>query len=309
MKDQKIKVPYQINRDSGLSYSARKVYCALRYFHVLACHRGGHLLKTHSEIAGAAGIKNAKTVAKAVLELSTAGYIEVKEHGYWDEDSQMVRRGTNEYFLLPISGYEKDYVWVPVKLLKAPISPAAFAVLLFLLRKQGANKRSWPSLRRGFQQIVQKNGKAMPRKTICDALEQLKRCLMLIICHCRKINRVFSMNSYMLTIWGDWTPAQAERNTVSQNTAATPSSDHCSDGGGYIFGGLPVRTKITNDFYLEEEEKGVWQFGNLHRNWPDFSGFSPSDAAGFTFLLSLVEEQLGDNLPSGRNRSAAHPRI
>lgn len=131
MKGQKIKIPYQINRDPGLSYTARKVYCALRYFHMLTSRRGGRLLKTYSEIAAAAGIKNEKTVAKAIQELSAAGYIEIKEHGYWEADRQLVRRGTNEYFILPVAGSEKNYVWVPVKLLAAHISPAAFAVLPF----------------------------------------------------------------------------------------------------------------------------------------------------------------------------------
>lgn len=301
MKGQKIKVPYRINRDPGLSYSARRVYCALRYFQVLASRRGGRLLKTYSEIACAAGIKNEKTVAKAVLELCEAGYIEVKEHGYWDEDCQRVRRGTNEYFLLPVNGAEKDYVWVPVKLLAAPVSPAAFAVLLFLLRKQGANKRSWPSLRQGFQQIVQKSGKPMPRKTICDALEQLKDCLMLIICHCRKRDRASSMNSYMLTVWGDWTAAQAAENVRSQERAVSPSAAVPSDGGGYFFGELPVRTKITNSFYLEEEEKGVDEFGNMDKNWPDLSGFSPSDVPGLRALVSMIGAHSGGILrPDGR---------
>ena len=308
MKGQKIKVPYKINSNSGLSYSARRVYCALRYFEVLASRRGGRLLKTYSEIAGAAGIKNEKTVAKAILELSEAGYIEVKEHGYWDADRQIVRRGTNEYFLLPVSGAERDYVWVPVKLLSAPVSPAAFAVLLFLLRKQGSNNLSCPSLRQGFQKISQKNGKAMPRTTICDALEQLKSCLMLILCHCRKVNRSFSMNSYMLTVWGDWTFEQTAANSCTQENSNTPSDAASLGEGGYIFGELPVRTKLTKVFYLEEEEKGVCEFGNLDRNLPDYSGFSPSDAPGIAALMSLLEEHLWSFSPPSEQRSAPHPQ-
>ncbi|MBP3673483.1 MAG: hypothetical protein J6J18_06610 [Oscillospiraceae bacterium] len=308
MKGQKIKIPYRINRDPGLSYTARRVYCALRYFHLLASRRGGRLLKTYSEIAVAAGIKDGKTIAKAVQELEAAGYIDIKEHGYWDADQQLVRRGTNEYILLPINDIEKDYVWVPVKLLSAPISPAAFAVLLFLLRKQGCNNRAWPSLRRGFQQIVQKNGKPMPRKTICAALEQLKNCLMLIVYHCLKVNRAFSMNSYMLTVWGDWTPEQAMANVDSLDDNDRPSTTVSVEKGGYFFGDLPVRTKITNGFYLEGKGLGVCEFGNLNKTRTDLPGFSPSDVPGLCTLMSILEEQFWAISHPDERRTAPHPQ-
>lgn len=262
MKGQKVKVPYRINQDAGLSYTARRVYCALCCFHLRAVHRGGRLLKTYSEIAAMSGIRDEKTVAKAVRELSDAQYIEVREHGYWDEERQSVRRGTNEYIMLPVSGSERCYVWVPVKLLRAAISPAAFAVLLYLLYKQGANNRAYPSLRRGFQRIVQKNGKPMPRKTICAALEQLKKCVILVILACVKRNNASSMNSYILTVWGNCPEKQVEISSVgSEKRANRPS---LKGRGGYFFGGLPVRTKITYGFYEEEKEKGVGQFGVLY---------------------------------------------
>lgn len=302
MKGQKVKIPYQINQDSGLSYTARRVYCALRYFRMLCARRGGKLLKTYSEIGAAANIKDEKTVARAVAELQAAGYLEVKEHFYWEADRQLVRRGTNEYTLQPVMGEERCYVWVPVKLLAAPISPAAFAVLLFLLRKQGANDRCWPSLRRGFQQICQRNGKPMPRKTICAALEQLKNCMMLLVLHCEKKRYghgrklpVYFMNSYMLTVWGDWTAEQAAPENNDHSNTPAPAGRKVR--GGYFFGGLPVRTKITLGLDLEEKIIGVDQFGKIDKEWVDISGFSPHDMGGLSAIMSMLGELYGGSIP------------
>lgn len=301
MKGQRVKIPYKINMDSGLSYTARRVYCALCYFEMRAAKHGGRLLKTYSEIAAATNIKDDKTIARAVKELEAAGYIEIKEHAYWNESRQILRRGTNEYILRPVYGAEKCFVWLPVKLLAAPISPATFAVLLFLLRKQGSQKRAYPSLRHGFQQICQSNGKPMPRKTICAAIEQLKKCLMLIVCHCLCGNsrfrrkKVYSMNSYMLTVWGDWTVEQAEKNCASEKEGgSTPNS---AGRGGYFFGGLPVKTKITYSFYSKGKDKGVFLFSKSNKESVDISGFTPQDEEGMIALLSAIYGHYGGTIP------------
>lgn len=246
---QRVRVPADI-LTWHVGYTSRKVYIALLVFQLRAQrHQSQRILKTYEEIAVLAGVANVKTVASCVQELSAAGYIEVKPQLYWSEDRKKLYRGTNEYIILPLPTLDSGYFWLPVKLLAARISPAAFSVLLFLLQKQSRNTRSWPSLRRGFQSICQKNGKEMPRKTVCDALSQLRRCLMLIVLHCLKRNNTFSMNTYMLTVWGDWTAT-----TNNETTLAADLADH---EGGYFFGGLPVRFKITKSFKYREREKGV----------------------------------------------------
>lgn len=254
---QRVRVPAQI-LTWPVGYTSRKVYVALLVFQLRAQRHGcRRILKTYEEIAALSGVKNVKTVANSVRELADAGYIEVKANMYWSEDLKMLYRGTNEYTIIPMAAMDTGYIWLPVRLLAAHISPAAFTVLLFLLMKQGRNTRCWPSLRRGFQSICQKNGKAMPRKTICAALEQLRRCLMLIVLPCCKRNTARSMNSYMLTVWGNQ-PAC----TVTEGLTSAGDSDV---RGGYLFGGLPVRTKITQRLLYREREKGVFQFGGFHK--------------------------------------------
>lgn len=234
-----------------VGYTSRKVYIALLVFQLRARrHQSRRILKTYEEIAAMAGVANVKTVASCVRELASAGYIEIKPQMYWSEDLKKLYRGTNEYTILPLPTLDSGYFWLPVKLLAARISPAAFSVLLFLLQKQGRNTRSWPSLRHGFQSICQKNGQSMPRKTICNALSQLRRCLMLIVLRCLKRNNAFSMNTYMLTVWGDWTA-----NTTNKETTLAAGTVELE--GGYFFGGLPVRFKITKRDRYREREKGV----------------------------------------------------
>lgn len=247
---QRVRVPAEI-LTWPISYTGRKVYVALLVFQLRAQrYQSQRILKTYDEIAAMAGIANVKTIASCIQDLAAAGYIEVKPQMYWSEDLKKLYRGTNEYVILPLTAVSDSYIWVPVKVLAARISPAAFSVLLFLLHKQGRNTRSWPSLRRGFQTICQKNGQSMPRKTICNALSQLRRCLMLIVLRCLKRNNAFSMNTYMLTVWGDWTAGTANnKTTLAAGTAGLE--------GGYFFGGLPVRFKITKSFKYRDREKGV----------------------------------------------------
>lgn len=243
---QRIRVPAEI-LTWPIGYTSRKVYIALLVFQLRAQrHSSQRILKTYEQIAELAGISNVKTVAACVRELADAGYIDVKAHMYWSEDGAKLFRGTNEYIILPLPAMGSGYIWLPVKLLAARISPAAFSVLLFLLRKQGMNTRCCPSLRRGFQSICQRNGKAMPRKTICDALDQLRRCLMLIVLRCFKSNEARSMNTYMLTVFGDWS-AQAAKSEADAAAA-------CHEGG-YFFGGLPVRNKITKGLSIGKEKR------------------------------------------------------
>lgn len=245
---QRIRVPAEI-LTWPIGYTGRKVYIALLVFQLRAqrCN-SQRILKTYEQIAELAGISNVKTVAACVRELADAGYIDVKTHMYWSEDGEKLLRGTNEYIILPLPAMCSGYIWLPVKLLAARISPAAFSVLLFLLRKQGRNTRCWPSLRRGFQSICQRNGKAMPRKTICDALDQLRRCLMLICLPCHKQNDALSMNSYMLTVFGDWSAQTIKEEATA--IAAVPGQR-----GGYFFGGLPVRNKITKRLSIGKEKR------------------------------------------------------
>lgn len=247
---QRVQVPAEI-LTWPIAYTSRKVYIALLVFQLRAQrHQSQRILKTYEEIAALAGIANVKTVASCVQELAAAGYIEIKPQMYWSEDLKKLYRGTNEYTILPLNAISSSYIWLPVKLLATRISPAAFSVLLFLLHKQSRNTRCWPSLRRGFQTICQKNGKAIPRKTICDALSQLRRCLMLIVLHCLKRNNAFSMNTYMLTVWGDWT-ASAANNETTLITGANGQK------GGYFLGGLLVKFKITKRRKYREREKGI----------------------------------------------------
>ena len=247
---QRIQVPADI-LTWPIGYTSRKVYIALLVFQLRARqHQSQRILKTYEEIAALSGIANVKTVAACVRELAAAGYIEIKPQMYWSEDCKKLYRGTNEYTILPLPALGSGYFLLPVKLLTARITPAAFTVLLFLFQKQGRNTRSWPSLRRGFQAISQKNGQPMPRKTICDALSQLRRCLMLIVLHCLKRNNAFSMNTYMLTIEGDWTASSSNKKTTLAAGAAELE-------GGYFFGGLPVKSKITKSFKNREKKKGV----------------------------------------------------
>ena len=244
---QRVRVPAEI-LTWPIGYTSRKVYIALLVFQLRAQRTSSQrILKTYEQIAELAGIANVKTVAACVRELAEAGYIDVKAHMYWSEDGTRLFRGTNEYIILPLPAMGSGYIWLPVKLLAARISPAAFSVLLFLLRKQGQNTRAWPSLRRGFQSICQRNGKAMPRKTICDALDQLRRCLMLIVLRCFKHNEARSMNTYMLTVFGDWAAQTA-------NNETTLAGDACAEGG-YFFGGLPVRVKITKGASIGKEKR------------------------------------------------------
>lgn len=240
---QRVRVPADIYT-WPVSYTSRKVYIALQVFQLRA--QGGRILKTYDQISRLCGL-NVKTVAACVRELTDAGYIQVKAHMYWSEDGKQLFRGTNEYTIVPMATMDTGYIWLPVRLLAAPVSPAAFSVLLFLLRKQGANTRSWPSLRRGFQTIRQASGTAMPRKTICAALAQLRRCLMVIVLTCKKCNKALSMNSYMLTFGFSSTPA-----AVGQNPAAPADLPL---RGGYLFGCLNLRTKITNGFMCRERKK------------------------------------------------------
>lgn len=245
---QRVRVPAEI-LTWPIGYTSRKIYIALLVFQLRAQrHSSRRILKTYEEIAALSGVANVKTVAACVRELADAGYIEVKAHMYWSEDGTRLYRGTNEYTIVPMAAMSAGYIWLPVKLLAARVSPAAFTVLLFLLMKQGQNTRCWPSLRRGFQLICQKNGKPMPRKTVSDALKQLRRCLMLIVLRCVKRSEALSMNSYMLTVWGDWSARAVSNKTTS--SAGDPGHR-----GGYFFGGLPVKTKITKRLSKGKEKR------------------------------------------------------
>ena len=243
-----------------VSYTSRKVYIALLVFQLRARRHGSlRILKTYEQLAAMAGIANVKTVAACVRELTEGGYIQIKAHMYWSEDLKKLYRGTNEYAVVPMAARSTRYIWLPVKLLSARISPAAFSVCLFLLLKQGRNSRSWPSLRRGFQSICQKNGKAMPRKTVSDALRQLRRCLMVIVLPCLKRcrNAAYSMNTYMLTVFG------SHNNT-------TPSAVFAVRGG-YFFGGLPVKLKITKSLGIGKEKR--FAFTKIYRKAAELAKF------------------------------------
>lgn len=256
---QHVRVPADI-LSWPVSYTSRKVYIALLVFQLRARRHGSlRILKTYEQIAAMAGIANVKTVAGCVRELAQGGYIQVKAHMYWSEDLKKLYRGTNEYAIVPMALKRGSYIWLPVKLLSARISPAAFSVCLFLLLKQGRNTRSWPSLRRGFQSICQKNGKAIPRKTVSDALKQLRCCLMVVILPCFKRYRkpAYSMNTYMLTVFGD------RNNTTPSAVSAV--------GGGYFFGCLPVKLKITYRLSVGKEKR--FAFTKIYRKAAELAKF------------------------------------
>ncbi len=123
---QKVRVPADICR-WPVGYASRKIYVALLVFQLRAeRYQRQSVLKTYEEIAELSGVANVKTVAAAIRELSNAGYIQVKTHMYWSEDGQKLYRGTNEYTVLPLASMGAGYIWVPVKLLTARISPASF---------------------------------------------------------------------------------------------------------------------------------------------------------------------------------------
>ena len=244
MKTRYGKMSDSIILDRNLRPSSKRVYLGL-----LRCQHSGTVRRTYLQLAKICGC-SVGTVRQGVAELASAGYITIEKKYWYCEELKELLRDTNAYHIIPQNDRD-GYTLVPFKLLDLKITNAALLVALYLMKRIGMKRRAWPSLRRGFQASL-----GLSRTTICAAIRQLAACGALFYMQCLKTNNALSCNTYMILLWGE---------SCSLTSSAEVAQAAPDGTGGSVLSKHQVITKITGDYTLRRREKGVGQFGKIHK--------------------------------------------
>ena len=185
MKRQTFKVPNRLICDDRLSPSARKVGV------VLYAHRNhlGVVYKSQEMLGELSGLCPA-TVRKATEELSAAGYVTAAPTRRYLEQKHRVVYGRKVYQLS--LGFQGGYTLVPraVVARRDDLTPAAFLVCMGLFVAAGNRRRAFPSLTK-LSALV-----GVTVRTVCRALEQIKRLPWIVAQLCKKRSGAYAASSY-----------------------------------------------------------------------------------------------------------------
>lgn len=243
-------VPNELINDSSMHFSTKKVAVALL---LMAGRRNRKVQVTFAELAHQAHCSPA-TAQQAVSELIQGGYIIKKRCYRFDEGLNRLVYASNAYnWVRRIGGY----TLVRREILDYELTAAAFANLLFIYRCAGREGRAYPSLRRIAGLLANCVGGSldMAKSTVARALAEL-RCLQAIVRHrCWTKRSYYAANSYYLS---DMVISDGRQSHQDE-------PDEFPMGGSPIFDKLRFNNQITGAYTLEEEEKGVGQFGTLHK--------------------------------------------
>ena len=139
-----------------------------------------------------------------------------------------------------------------------------FCVLLFLYRCAGREGRAFPSIRYiagSLKRIVGK-GLHMSKSTVLRAIKELEKQQAFLKRHCEKQQGGFSNNSYYLT-------AMITKNSIRENNSHSACQEQIftksKSEGRFIFREASPINKITGVSIMSRKEKGVGQFGTIHK--------------------------------------------
>lgn len=214
--------------------------------------------KTASELMVRCGCSR-ETFYAALRELKELEIIRA-EHTYrYSGIEQRVIYAKNTYTidLAKINNGADGYFRVPRALLGAKISHNAFMVALYLYRLVGGADRAYPSLRKLGQYLN------MAHSSVCDALKQLRKCLIFIRSHCRlwnwgqnQLSKCYACNSYRPTY-------SAGTLCVIGGIKNTPTL--FVGGGGPKIEQHPSKNKITGVLYSQGKDKVSSIYSTLHK--------------------------------------------
>lgn len=244
-------VPNELINDSSMHFSTKKVAVALL---LMAGRRNRKVQVTFAELAHQAHCSPA-TAQQAVSELIQGGYIIKKRCYRFDEGLNRLVYASNAYnWVRRIGGY----TLVRREILDYELTAAAFANLLFIYRCAGREGRAYPSLRRIAGLLANCVGGSldMAKSTVCRAMAVLRRLQAVVSRQCICRHKGLSCNSYYPTDMVVSDGRQSRQN----------KSNEFAMGGSPILSKHRIINKITGALTWEEEEKGVGQFGTLHKN-------------------------------------------
>lgn len=243
-------VPNELINDSSMHFSTKKVALALLFL------SGRKRRAVHATIAELADISRCSTatVQQAISELIQGGYIlKSRCYRYGEEQNRLIYAANAYIWVKRLGGY----TLLRREILNHDMTPAALSVLLFLYRCGGRSGRAFPSIRHiaGKLSAQCRKGLDMAKSTVARALAEL-RCLQAIVRHrCWTKRSCYAANSYYLS---DMVISDGRQSHQDE-------PDEFPMGGSPIFDKLRFNNQITGAYTLEEEEKGVGQFGTLHK--------------------------------------------
>lgn len=209
------------------------------------------------------------TAQKHLTALEQKGYIAKRRVYRYSLSLGRCVYAANEYELtLPTEG---GFTLIPRSILRRKVTGSCFTVMLCLYRRAGRDGRAYPSIRYIAGARKDKlGGCGVSKASVCRALQLLKKLRFLICLPCQRRHGGLSCNSYLLTeMVGLKAGAARAVSSPSEQppvplVAAIPVAFPCPGGS------LKIRThrynnKITGVFYLEGKDKGVSEFGTLHK--------------------------------------------
>jgi Transcriptional regulators len=181
----KFKMPNAAITDKRFSYSTKRV-AAVLFCH---CNRLGTYRKSFEGLADLCQL-SVPTVRKAVAELEEAGFIGRRKCYVHDDVLNRPIFSQTEYSCN--LAYQGGYTMIPRSLLTKALTPATFAVALFIFHQMGNRGRAFPSITRIGSVL------AMGRSTVCRALVAIKAAYLFLVQRCRKNNNTLANNSYFV---------------------------------------------------------------------------------------------------------------
>ncbi len=227
-------VPNRLIDDTVMHYTAKIVYLAL----ALMQRRNGHVKITAAKLTALTGLCG-DTVLQSLRELEVCGFLKKKRNLRWSQEHGGLIYCANLYKLS--RNFSAGYTLISAKLMDFDITPAGFAVLLYLYRCAGRTGRAFPSLRRiaGTQGRGNGSGLDMSKSTVLRVLKDLAARQAFLKNPCNTTEGDQSCNSYYLT---DMVPAKIEKSP--ENAQHSPENFFASEGGS-IFPGAYNINKIT----------------------------------------------------------------
>lgn len=244
-------VPNRLIDDHDIKHSTKRVAFAM-LFHV---RRNGIIRLSIGELAAESQCSTG-TVQQAVRELIFHGYI-TKEHNYrYSLTLGQVVLTKNTYRF----NTRGSYTLVPRSILRTAVTHSCFAVMLYLYRCAGRDGRAYPSIR---------NIRGVSKASVCRALIVLKALGFFVKLYCQRRRGDFSCNSYYLTCM---VIKNGRSQAVAMRAADTARPFALPDTGGLKFDNSPWINKITGVSIMSRKEKGVGQFGKIHKFIGDLLG-------------------------------------
>lgn len=208
------KCPNALIGDDHLSYSARRVGCALFAF----TNALGSCRKSYEDLARIIGV-SVPTVAEAVRALAEFGYITFTTTKRYCGEIGGVGYGKNAYSV-NLNVLSEGYTFVSRSVFSYDLTDSAFVIFIaiaFFMGGCNEPKRAWPSI----GDLKKMTGAA--RSTVCAGLRLLKRLSSLLVQLCMKKNGAFAANSYLAVNAAALSTKPCVATNEVATTAARPS--------------------------------------------------------------------------------------